>query len=173
MAAVRILSGRSPLVAHRRVGMHGETFWVLKLRTMWDRRGGAGGWIERLDDPVVPAVKHGADPRVTSRFAAFCRKHSIDELPQLWHVAEGRMRLVGPRPMTRVEVDEHYGAAAAELLSVRPGLTGLWQVMGRNGLTYAQRKRLDLFLVRRCSWGLYARVLAKTVLEVFAPKNAW
>lgn len=173
MAAVRVLSGRSPLIAHRRVGLDGETFWVVKLRTMWDGAARADGWIEKLNDPPVPPVKQGIDPRVTSRFAAFCRKHSIDELPQLWHVLRGQMRLVGPRPMTRAEVEEYYGDAARELLSVRPGLTGLWQVMGRNRLTYGQRRRLDLFFVRRCSWGLYLRVLARTVGEVVAPRNAW
>jgi exopolysaccharide production protein ExoY len=173
MGVVRLLSGRSPLVAHLRVGLRGKPFWVMKLRTMWDGAPGPRGWVELLRDPEVPAVKDGPDPRVTSRFAAFCRRHSIDELPQLWHVIEGRMRLVGPRPMTRLEVAEYYGTAAAELLSVPPGLTGLWQVMGRNRLSYAQRKRLDLFLVRRCSWALYARVLARTILEVIAPKHAW
>lgn len=175
LAAVRGLSGRPPLVAHRRVGRFGDAFWVFKIRTMWERKGGAsaGGWIEYLDQPPVPASKLAPDPRVTSRFAAFLRRHSIDELPQLWHVVRGQMQLVGPRPMTRGEIADHYGAHAAELLSVRPGLTGLWQVMGRNRLSYPQRRRLDLFYVRRATWTLYARVLLRTVGEVLAPRDAY
>jgi lipopolysaccharide/colanic/teichoic acid biosynthesis glycosyltransferase len=172
MAVVRVLSGRSPLVAHRRIGLGGEPLWVLKLRTMWEGVGREGGWVEWLDEPEVPPVKRGLDPRVTSRFAAFCRRHSIDELPQLWHVVQGRMRLVGPRPMTQAEVRTCYGADAGELLAARPGLTGLWQVMGRNRRTDAQRRRLDLLLVRRCSAHLYAWILWRTALEVVAPKDA-
>lgn len=174
MGAVRLLSGRSPLVAHRRVGRDGDPIWVLKVRTMWggDQSPAVPLWIERLRDPAVPAAKSGIDPRVTSRFAAFCRRHSIDELPQLLHVISGEMQLVGPRPMTDVEIEEHYGDAAREVLSVRPGLTGLWQVMGRNRLTYAQRRRLDLFYVRRASWGLYARILLRTAGEVLSGRNA-
>jgi lipopolysaccharide/colanic/teichoic acid biosynthesis glycosyltransferase len=75
--------------------------------------------------------------------------------------------------MTQSEVDEHYAGVQAELLSVPPGLTGLWQVLGRNRLTYAQRRRLDLFLVRHYSWKLCARVLLRTVKEVLRPRYAW
>ena len=89
------------------------------------------------------------------------------------HVVAGTMRWVGPRPMTRLEMDEHYAGAQQEVLSVPPGLTGLWQVMGRNRLTYAQRRRLDLFLVRHFSWRLCARVLLGTIREVLRPRYAW
>lgn len=182
MAAVRAMSGRAPLVGHTRAGYRGEKIQVLKIRTMWERsphssggetpRGAtwAGGWIEQLDQPPVPASKLAQDARVTSRFAAFLRRHSIDELPQLWHVVTGQMQLVGPRPITYGEVAEHYRSDATELLSVRPGLTGLWQVMGRDRLTYPQRRRLDLFWVRRGTRRLYLRILLRTVGEVFAPR---
>ena len=110
---------------------------------------GTAAWIEYLGDTHVPAFKAARDPRVTSRLALFCRRFSLDELPQLIHVVSGSMRLVGPRPITRIEWNEYYGVSSVEVLSVRPGLTGLWQVMGRNGLTYAQRRRLaDLFYAR-------------------------
>src|SRR5580658_1294337 len=106
-----ILSGRGPLVAHRRLGRFGVPFWMLKFRTMWSGTPAlASRFIERLPEGNIPEIKTGVDPRVTSRFAAFCRKHSIDELPQLWHVVRGEMSLVGPRPMTAVEWDTHYGA---------------------------------------------------------------
>ena len=82
------------------------------------------------NDTDVPVIKGAPDPRVNSRLAAFCRRYSVDELPQLLQVASGKMRLVGPRPLTPRELEVYYGADCAEVLSVRPGLTGLWQVMG-------------------------------------------
>src|SRR5579862_6692218 len=120
-AVTAALSKSAPLVAHRRVGRNGVPFWMLKFRTMWNGRGGAG-LVEHLSDSHVPHVKNGDDPRVTSRFAAFCRRHSIDELPQLWHVVRGEMSLVGPRPVTAAEWEAHYGASAAEVLRLKPGL---------------------------------------------------
>jgi len=178
MLAVRALSGRSPLIAHRRLGLNAEPFWIVKLRTMWDRPHGrrphaSAGWIEYLEDTGVPVVKGAPDPRVTSRLAALCRRYSVDELPQLLQVATGRLCLVGPRPLTPRELDAYYGADCSEVLSVRPGLTGLWQVMGRNRLTYAQRRRLDLFFVRKRSMGLYLRILLRTPGRVLSGRDAW
>jgi exopolysaccharide production protein ExoY len=173
-AAVWILSGAAPLVAHRRVGRFGRLFWMLKFRTMWDgRRGGARGWIEKLPEPSVPETKVGGDPRVTSALARFCRKHSIDELPQLWHVVTGEMSLVGPRPVTAPEWRKYYGDQAEEVLRIRPGLSGLWQTRGRNRLTYRQRRRLDLFLARHYCLLLYLRILGSTLPRVIAGRDAW
>jgi exopolysaccharide production protein ExoY len=175
MLAVRFLSGRTPLIAHQRCGLNGELFWMLKIRTMWNDRGRkeSPGWIERIADTAVPIRKDAPDPRVTSRFARFLRRFSIDELPQLGHIVTGRMRFVGPRPLTAEELETYYGAAAIEVLRVLPGLTGLWQIMGRNRLTYAQRRRLDLFLVRRNSIALYFRILAATPVRVLSGRDAW
>lgn len=174
LTVVGVLSGQTPLVAHLRAGQFGQPLWVLKVRTMWRCRGrGPVRFVEHLRDTQVPALKAGCDPRVTSRFAAFCRRHSVDELPQLWHVATGTMRFVGPRPMTQVELDEHYASEQAEVMSVPPGLTGLWQVLGRNRLTYAQRRRLDLFLVRKGGPSLDTWILVRTVAELVRPRNAW
>jgi exopolysaccharide production protein ExoY len=173
--AIRALSGASPLVAHRRVGRHGRTLWVYKFRTMWPRvtlPRRTGLLIEKVADDE-PKPKLGCDPRVTSPFAAFCRRHSIDELPQLALVAAGRMSVVGPRPITRFELSEYYDSDALEVLSVKPGLTGLWQVRGRSRLTYRRRKRFDLFLVRRFSIGLYLRIVALTVPDLLFGKDAW
>jgi len=169
-----ILSGRTPLIAHRRVGWQGSTLWMLKLRTMW-RAGtpASADWIERIDDEQGPALKRVRDPRVSSRFARFCRRHSIDELPQLWHVVTGEMSLVGPRPMTALELQRHYGADAEEILRVKPGLAGLWQVSGRNRLTYAERRRLDLRLVRERNLSMYFGILLRTVPEVLGSGNSW
>ena len=174
--AVAALSGRAPLVAHRRVGRYGAPLWVLKLRTMWQADVGHAiprEFIERLAETDVPEVKAGADPRVTSRFAAFLRKFSIDELPQLIHVLRGEMSLVGPRPLTRAELVKHYGECAMEIVQIQPGLTGLWQIRGRNRLSYRQRRRLDLFLVRRFGWLLYLKVLLCTPARVLTGRDAW
>ncbi|HLX45492.1 MAG TPA: sugar transferase [Bryobacteraceae bacterium] len=167
-----VLSGRGPMVAHRRLGRFGVPFWMLKFRSMWNEPT-AAGFIEYLPDRKVPEVKAGVDPRVTSRFAAFCRKYSIDELPQLWHVVRGEMSLVGPRPVTPVEWEKYYGAASSEVLNLKPGLSGLWQTRGRNRLTYRQRRRLDIFLARHYCLLLYMRILGQTVPRVIAGRDAW
>jgi exopolysaccharide production protein ExoY len=168
-----VISRKPPLVAHLRVGQDGQRLWVLKYRTMWD---GGTGFSLCLIEYIAESnctVKVVRDPRVTSRFAQFCRRHSIDELPQLIHVARGEMSLVGPRPITAAELDEHYGPHAAEILAARPGLTGLWQTMGRNRLSYRQRLRLDQFLVRHCCVRLYLRVVLRTIPRVLSGKDAW
>jgi lipopolysaccharide/colanic/teichoic acid biosynthesis glycosyltransferase len=173
--AVTILSRRSPFIAHRRVGWQGASLWMLKLRTMWGGDTGKkrGRWIEYIDDCEGPMQKHPGDPRVAGRFAQFCRRHSIDELPQLWHVLTGEMSLVGPRPLTSAEIRRHYGPAAEELLRVKPGIAGLWQVSGRNRLTFDQRRDLDLCFVRHRSLGMYLRILCRTLPEVCAGRNSW
>jgi lipopolysaccharide/colanic/teichoic acid biosynthesis glycosyltransferase len=174
--AVRVLSGRSPFVAHRRVGLDGAQFWMLKLRTMWgdSERCASGAFlVEHLSGTSVPQVKRLGDHRVTNVFALMLRKYSIDELPQLLHVITGKMALVGPRPLTRSELDTHYGDAAREILRVRPGMTGLWQVLGRNRLTYTQRRRLDLFFVHNSSARLYATILLRTPGRVLTARDAF
>lgn len=171
---VWLLSGRSPLIAHRRIGWQGEPLWMLKLRTMWGGPSApSANWIERIADESGPAFKGARDPRVRSPFARFCRRHSIDELPQLWHVITGQMSLVGPRPMTARELRRYYGADADEILQVKPGLAGLWQISGRSRLTYAERRRLDLQLVRERSLPMYLRILLRTIPEILSGENTW
>ena len=168
------LSRRPPLVLHRRVGRFGHPIWTWKFRTMW-AKGGAWqfGWRERIVEHPGPAPKSLDDPRVTSGLARLARRYSIDELPQLINVLRGEMALIGPRPLTLEELRTHYGAAAPEVLAVRPGMTGLWQVMGRSRLSYPARRRLDLFLVRKRSLRLYLVILLRTLPEVVAGRNSW
>jgi exopolysaccharide production protein ExoY len=158
------LSRQSPLVRHRRVGWKGEDLWLLKFRTMWtpgDRASPLAAIEDLPETSVIAKVK--SDRRITSPFAAWCRRYSLDEIPQLIHIIRGEMSFVGPRPITRSELDEHYEECASQVLSLRPGLTGLWQVMGRNRLTYAQRRRLDLLLVRRASPRFFLAILIRTI----------
>lgn len=174
LLVIWFLCGKTPLIAHRRVGQYGVEFWMLKIRTMWEGRMAirANEWVERLADTAVPVLKTEADPRVTSWFAALCRRFSLDELPQLLHVVTGRMRLVGPRPITPAEWNAYYGEAAISVLSVPPGITGLWQVKGRNRLTYAQRRRLDLFYARHRSVTLDLTILLRTPARVLSGRDA-
>jgi len=173
-AAVFLLSGRAPLIAHRRVGRYGCDLWVWKLRTMWTRRGRYGARLtEYIADDDGPSRKRKGDSRVGSGFAAFCRRHSLDELPQLWNVFTGEMALVGPRPVTRRESRELFGEAAEEIQQVKPGLTGLWQVSGRNRLTRAQRRALDLQMARMRSPKGYVAILLRTVPELVGGNNSW
>ncbi len=169
------ISRRSPLIAHQRVGQRGRVIWVLKLRTMWkDDSGRCSIFVERLPTAQTPLLRPGSkSARVTSRFAAFCRRYSLDELPQLWNVVRGDMALVGPRPITRQELDTYYGPDAVRVLSAKPGLSGLWQISGRSRLSYPQRRRLDLFLLRKWSLALYLRISLLTVPRVLTGKDAW
>jgi lipopolysaccharide/colanic/teichoic acid biosynthesis glycosyltransferase len=147
----------------------------LKLRTMWDGHSqGRFTLVHRLSQSEAPLLSPAQkNARVTSRFAALCRRFSVDELPQLWQVVQGEMSLVGPRPLTRQELITYYGAAAASVMSSRPGISGLWQVSGRSRLTYPQRRRLDVFLVRKRSFSLYFKILWLTIPRVLSGKDAW
>jgi lipopolysaccharide/colanic/teichoic acid biosynthesis glycosyltransferase len=175
-AAIWACSRRTPLIAHRRVGLEGATLWMLKMRTMWETEPCAkrdAGWIEYIDDVRGPERKAKNDPRVPSGFARFLRRHSIDELPQLWHVIAGEMSLVGPRPMTDRELRSYYGSDAGEVLMRKPGMTGLWQISGRNRLSFEERRELDLQLVRDRSLGTYLRILLQTFPEICRGQNSW
>jgi lipopolysaccharide/colanic/teichoic acid biosynthesis glycosyltransferase len=168
------LSRRAPLIAHRRVGQYGRELWVWKLRTMWDGRAPEHTrLVEYIADDEGPGLKSPDDQRVGHEFAAFCRRHSLDEFPQLLNVMKGEMSLVGPRPVTRRELLELYGPAAVEILRVKPGLTGLWQVSGRNRLSAGERTRLDLELARQRSKSLYFSILRRTIPELVGGKNTW
>ena len=179
--AVAALSRRSPFIAHLRVAQDGKPFWMLKLRSMWPvdgEKAGSGAWIERIvadpeDQGPEDAGKDPSDPRVTSWFASFCRKHSIDELPQLWHVMRGEMSLVGPRPLTQSEIDRYYSGDASELLSVKPGLTGLWQIYGRSAIRFPRRAVMDLELVRSLTARTYFKILVRTIPAIIRGNGAW
>ena len=160
--------GGPALFAQRRLGRGGRAFHCLKFRTMAED---AEARLNALldDDPELAEhyaiyKKLDADPRIT-RFGVFLRATSLDELPQLLNVLLGQMSLVGPRPMMEHE-REDYGPAFAEYASVRPGITGLWQVSGRNRTSFAERARLDQLYVRRWSLVQEARILLLTVREV-------
>lgn len=169
------LDGGPVLFRHRRVGAAGLGFTCLKFRSMVVDADGA---LARMlaNDPQARAewdaeFKLRHDPRVT-RLGRFLRRSSLDELPQLFNVLAGDMSLVGPRPIVQAEI-ARYGARIADYLSCRPGLTGLWQVSGRNDLTYDQRVALDSRYAREWSLRRDLAILGQTFGAVLRRAGAY
>ena len=172
---VKVTSPGPVFFGHTRIGFRGQRFKAWKFRSMVTD--GAGLLRHRLAaDPEAAAEwardhKLKDDPRIT-RVGALLRKASLDELPQLWNVLRGDMSLVGPRPIVDDEVVK-YGKYYAVYKSVRPGITGLWQVSGRNDTTYDQRLGYDEFYVRNWSPWLDMHILARTVAALFCTRGAY
>jgi exopolysaccharide production protein ExoY len=160
--------------AHYRVGCGGRLFMCLKFRTMRaDAERALRGVLERnpeLRAEWQRAQKLADDPRVT-RVGKWLRRFSLDELPQLVNVLRGEMALVGPRPITVPEL-RRYGRARWQYLSVAPGMTGLWQVSGRNRTDYKRRVELDQIYVNTRSVWLDCKIMAKTVVVVITREGA-
>jgi lipopolysaccharide/colanic/teichoic acid biosynthesis glycosyltransferase len=173
--AVFMQDGGPPVFAHRRIGRGGRYFHCLKFRSMAidaERR------LNELlaSDPQARAEwdkdhKLRNDPRIT-RLGAFLRKSSLDELPQLFNVLKGEMSLVGPRPIVDAEVVK-YGRRFASYCAVKPGITGLWQVSGRNDTTYRTRVALDCVYARRRNLLLDGFIIAATVPAVLLRKGSY
>lgn len=173
--AVVRLDGGPAIYSHRRVGRRGQDFSCLKFRSM---SVDAEARLQALlrDDAAARAEwettrKLRQDPRVT-RIGRFLRSTSLDELPQLLNVIRGEMSLVGPRPVTRDELDQHYGVAAAHYGSVRPGITGPWQVGGRSDTTYRERVDLDVDYATNSSFRRDLAILLRTPLAVLLRRGA-
>jgi len=149
--AVRLNSPGGAFFAQQREGLGGRIFTIYKLRTMVQDAEALKNALRIHSEQDGPAFKMTEDPRVTS-IGRVLRKTSIDELPQLWNVIRGDMSLVGPRPLP---VDESQRCAPWQRrrLSVRPGLTCIWQIRGRNTVTFDEWIRMDLrYINRRCLW---------------------
>jgi lipopolysaccharide/colanic/teichoic acid biosynthesis glycosyltransferase len=178
-AAVRLDSAGPAIYRQRRVGLGGREFDVNKFRSM---RSGADSkrhrdYVNQLiggGDAVEPTheglYKLVVDDRIT-RVGRFLRRWSLDELPQLWNVVRGEMSLVGPRPVIPYEV-ERYPDWYHGRFAVKPGLTGLWQVSGRNEKTYEEMVKLDIEYARRRSIWLDVKILARTAWVVVTHRGA-
>ncbi len=155
--------GHAPFYTSQRVGEHGKMFRMLKLRTMVPNAELllAGHLASNCDarEEWRSTQKLKNDPRIT-RFGRFLRKYSFDELPQLWNVLCGDMSLVGPRPMIPEQRALYPGLA---YYSLRPGITGAWQVSDRNDSEFAKRAEHDLEYDRQLSFLLDAKLLARTI----------
>jgi len=174
---VLLTTGRPAIYRHQRIGYRGKPFYCLKFRSMTPD---SDAVIEKFlaDNEAAReewrlTFKLRNDPRVT-RFGCLLRKTSMDELPQFWNVLRGEMSLVGPRPVVRKELDCFYGAEATRMYeSVKPGLTGPWQVGGRSDTSYEARVAFDCDYVRSCSiWG-DIKLIAKTASSVLTGKGSY
>jgi len=154
-----------------RYGQHGHPFIMFKLRTMYD---GAAGMLSSdawLHDSFRQQWKLKDDPRIT-RVGKWLRRTSIDELPQLINILRGEMSIVGPRPVQMDEIAECYRDMADVVYSIRPGLTGLWQVAGRSTVSYEERIALDLEYLRRRSFWFDLSLVLRTVPAVLFMRGA-
>ncbi|MFB9330962.1 sugar transferase [Paenibacillus aurantiacus] len=158
----------------KRIGQHGNVFGIYKFRSM------VSNAEERLkQDPALYAkyiannykLDQDEDPRITN-IGRFLRKTSLDELPQLVNVLKGEMSLVGPRPVVKDELIE-YGNRVSEFLSVKPGVTGYWQVCGRSDVGYPERVDLELHYVYHQSVFFDIKILFKTVWTVLLKRGAY
>lgn len=166
--------GAPVLFGHYRVGRHGRLFKCLKFRSMYRQSDRMLRELlannEAAREEWARDQKLTCDPRITP-VGGFLRKTSLDELPQLINVLRGEMSLIGPRPITVAELPR-YGVVRWHYLGVRPGMTGLWQVSGRNDTTYEERVELDRHYVEKRSIRLRLFILLGTVSVVFAGSGA-
>lgn len=174
-AIIRIFDRGPALFSQVRIGRDGRVFMIYKFRSMHPD---APARLDALllSDPAAAAEwrsfqKLRNDPRITP-IGRFLRRSSLDELPQLLNILRGDMSIIGPRPVAPDEL-QRYGANAHLYMAVRPGVLGLWQVRGRNKLTYAQRVALDAEYVR--TWSILAdlRILLEAVPVVLLGKGAY
>jgi lipopolysaccharide/colanic/teichoic acid biosynthesis glycosyltransferase len=168
------LTSRGPVFyVQQRVGRDYTSFGCIKFRTM---RRDADKLLSALlaqspdlEEEFRNDFKLRNDPRIT-RLGQFLRRSSLDELPQFLNVLRGEMSVVGPRPIVRKELPR-YGDRMDEVLAVRPGLTGLWQVSGRNNLSYDERVKLDVRYARHRSLRLDLRIMLRTIQVIIDPRD--
>lgn len=170
MLLVKLTSRGPAIFVQRRIGYEGRQFAMYKLRTMQRE-------AERMQDRLAAChedqtfLKIEDDPRVT-RIGRVLRKWSVDELPQLVNVLKGEMSLVGPRPLLLCDFRKFPKREQLRRFSVKPGITGLWQVSGRSDLPDSERMRLDLEYVDRWSLRLDLAILARTLPVVISARGA-
>jgi exopolysaccharide biosynthesis polyprenyl glycosylphosphotransferase len=169
-AAIKVSSGGAVLFRQTRCGLNGRIFTLYKFRTMVEGAEERRRELQHLNEMNGPVFKVRADPRVTV-FGRFLRKFSLDELPQLWNVLRGDMSLVGPRPPIPEEVAQ-YQRWQRRRLSMKPGLTCLWQISGRNELDFDRWMELDLEYIDSWSPMLDLKILVKTIPVVLSGRGA-
>lgn len=170
-AWIKLSSPGNPIYRRRVVGMHGKVFDAFKFRTMI---ADADAYLEThsdLQEEWEATGKIRDDPRIT-RIGRVLRRYSLDEIPQLINVLRGEMSLVGPRMITPEE-QRHFGRWQHNRLTVKPGVTGLWQVSGRSDLSYEERVRLDMYYVRNHTVWLDLKLIASTASTVLRGTGAY
>lgn len=169
--AVKLDSRGPVLFRSARCGRGGEPFTFYKLRSMYTGAEAMKHTLLHLNEVDGPVFKLANDPRIT-RVGRWIRRSSIDELPQLWNIIRGDMSLVGPRPPIPAEV-EQYTPSQMRRLSVKPGLTCLWQVSGRSDLSFDEWVRLDLDYIFQRSFAMDVKILARTIPAVLSCRGAY
>ena len=168
---IKITSRGPALFRQTRVGLNGRPFTLVKLRTMVADAEQRLAEVAHLNELEGPVFKSGKDPRLT-RFGRLIRRFSMDEIPQLWNVLRGEMSLVGPRPPLPEEV-ARYERWQRRRLSMKPGVTGLWQVSGRNEIArFDEWMNLDLAYIDNWSLSLDAKILLRTIPAVLSGRGA-
>ncbi|HEX9944911.1 MAG TPA: sugar transferase [Thermoanaerobaculia bacterium] len=168
--AIKLTSGGNVLFRQTRCGLNGRFFTLYKFRTMVEDAEERRRELLHLNEMNGPVFKLRSDPRVTA-FGRFLRRYSLDELPQLWNVLRGDMSLVGPRPPIPEEVAK-YQRWQRRRLAMKPGMTCLWQVSGRNNLDFDRWMQLDLEYIDSWSPLLDVKILLKTIPAVLSGKGA-
>jgi exopolysaccharide biosynthesis polyprenyl glycosylphosphotransferase len=169
---------------HQRLSRTGRVIKVYKFRSMREKFSTGGQFSGKTDMEIFTELgrpdlvkewletqKVKSDPRV-SAVGAFLRRTSLDELPQLFNILKGDISLVGPRPIVQEELKK-YGQGRSTLLSLKPGLTGLWQVSGRNDISYDERVKLDIYYIENWSLWLDIRIILKTIRMVVSGRGAY
>jgi len=168
--AIRLSSPGAVLFKQKRMGLNGRVFTLFKFRTMFEDALERRGEVTHLNQMTGPVFKAKSDPRITA-VGRVLRKFSLDELPQLWNVLKGDMSLVGPRPPIPEEVAA-YHRWHRRRLSMKPGLTCLWQVSGRNDVDFDRWMKLDLQYIDNWSPSLDLKILLRTIPAVLSGRGA-
>ena len=167
---IKLESKGEVIFKQKRVGLNGKEFYMYKFRSMVINAEELKEQLESQNEMSGPMFKIKDDPRIT-KVGKFIRKTSIDELPQLINVIKGDMSLVGPRPSLPKEVKK-FEQWMMERLEVKPGLTCIWQISGRNNIDFEDWMKLDIKYVRERSFKLDMKLILKTVLVILGDKNA-
>lgn len=169
--AIKIDSKGPAFFVHKRIGKNGKIINIYKFRTMFE---GSEDMFAKFSEKQIEEYKENyklkEDPRVT-KIGKFLRKTSLDELPQILNILKGELSIVGPRPVVSSEL-EKYGQNKEKFLSIKPGLTGYWQVNGRSLTTYKERMKMELYYIENRGIWLDTKIFFKTILSVIKKEGA-
>ena len=173
---IKLTDGGNIIYGHERVGKDGKKFKVLKFRSMYMNADKKLKEIlennPKAKEEWEKTFKLKNDPRITP-IGKFLRKTSLDELPQFINVLKGEMNVVGPRPVVEEELKKYYKDKAEIYKSVRPGVTGYWQVKGRSDTDYEERIKMDEYYIKNQSFLLDLKIIFKTIKVMLTGKGAY
>jgi len=175
-AIIKLTSDGNVIYYQMRIGRGGIPFRCYKFRTMYQNAEDilnkilASDQIKQKEWDETHKLKD--DPRVT-RIGWFLRKSSLDELPQFWNALRGDLSVVGPRPVVEEEIIKHFGYKAQKIFSIRPGITGLWQISGRSDTSYSIRITLDEYYVGNRTFLMDLKIIALTIPSIILKKGAY